>query len=61
MMVVVVNALVAGIISGAGVILASVAAGQPLSEAVWIVAGCTALVSAGKDWQSRVAVPPAKP
>lgn len=58
MLVVLVNAIIAGLISGAGVIVAQLANGAALDKTILIVAGCTALISAGKDWQSHMAMPP---
>lgn len=61
MITVVVNALVAGIIAGCGVVIAGMAnAGSAAwpSNATWLVAGLTGLISACKDWQSHMTVPP---
>lgn len=62
MLTVLVNALIAGIISGAGVIIAQMAngGGAMPTDPTWLVAGLTALISAGKDWQSHMSLPPGK-
>lgn len=48
-----INALLAGIISGGGAYLASDG-----SEKSMMIAGVTALISAAKDFQSHMQVPP---
>lgn len=48
-----INALLAGIISGGGAYLASDG-----SEKSMVIAGVTALISAAKDFQSHMQVPP---
>lgn len=63
MWIVLVNAVVAGLIAGAGVVVAQMAngGGAMPTKATWLVAGLTGLMSAGKDWQSHMTAPPSKP
>lgn len=61
-MIVVVNAIIAGFMAAAGsVMAATVENGSSLpSKGAWIVAACVFIISAGKDWQSHITLPPAK-
>lgn len=62
MWIVIVNAIVAGLIAAAGSIMAAAIEGGTVlpSKGAWIVAACVFVMSAGKDWQSHITIPPPK-
>ena len=62
MAIVIVNAVIAGLIASAGSIMAAAIEGGNVlpGKGAWIVAACVFIISAGKDWQSHISIPPPK-